>query len=239
MEYAGRKKDTGMSKPLVIFGTAEIASLAKFYFNEDSDYEVKAFTVDDEYCDKDEYEGLPVIPFSKVVDEFPPETFEMHVALSYMKLNRLREAKYHQAKEAGYTLASYVCSKSTVWPDLSHGDNCFILEDQTIQPTVKVGNNVMLWSGNHIGHGTEIGDHTYLASHIVVSGHCKIGQRCFFGVNATLRDFLNIGDDCFIAMDGSVTKDLPAGCVVLGASSTVLPADDRKAQAILKSYFKL
>jgi|TARA_R110000868_G_scaffold224047_2_gene475913 sugar O-acyltransferase (sialic acid O-acetyltransferase NeuD family) len=228
-----------MKKPLVIFGTAEIASLAKFYFTHDSDYDVVAFTADDQYVGSDTYEGLPVVPFSEVTKKYPPETFEMHVALSYMKLNQLREEKYHQAKAEGYTLANYISTKATTWPDLSVGDNCFILEDQTIQPTVKIGNNVMLWSGNHIGHGTHIGDHTYFASHIVVSGHCKIGQRCFFGVNATFKDFLTIGDDVFVAMDASVTKDLPNGSVALGAQSTIFEAEDRRAQKIKKSYFKL
>ena len=163
----------------------------------------------------------------------------MHVALSYMKLNQLREKKYHQAKNAGYSLATYVSSKATTWPDLNVGDNCFILEDQTIQPTVTIRNNVMLWSGNHIGHGTKIGDHSYLASHIVVSGHCNIGKRCFFGVNATLKDFLTIGDDVFVAMDASVTKDLKDGSVVLASSSSVFEADDKRAQKIKKSYFNL
>ena len=36
-----------MSKPLVIFGSAEIAELAKFYFENDSNRKVVAFTVDD------------------------------------------------------------------------------------------------------------------------------------------------------------------------------------------------
>ena len=228
-----------MSKPLVIFGTAEIASLAKFYFLHDSEYEVVAFTVDDAYIESDTYEDLPVIPFSEITEKYSPAEHEMHVALSYTKLNQLREEKYHQAKKAGYKLASYVSSKATSWPDLSIGDNCFILEDQTIQPTVKIGNNVMLWSGNHIGHGTHIGDHTYLASQIVVSGHCKIGQRCFVGVNATFRDFLTVGDDVFIAMDASVTKDLPSGAVAIGTGCDIFEADDRRAQKIKKSYFKL
>ncbi len=228
-----------MPKPLVIFGTAEIAALAKFYFTHDSDYEVVAFTVDDDYVTSDLYEDLPVVPFGEVKEKYSPDNYDMHVALSYMKLNQLREEKYHQVKNAGYKLATYVSSKSTTWPDLSVGDNGFILEDQTIQPTVKIGNNVMLWSGNHIGHGSVIGDHTYLASHIVVSGNCKIGQRCFIGVNATLKDFLTIGDDVFIAMDASVTKDLSNGCVALGTGCEVLDPDDRKAQYIKKSYFKL
>lgn len=226
-------------KPLILFGTAEIAELAKFYFEHDSDYQVAAFTVDDEYVTSDTFQGLPVIPFSELARHYPPDQVEMHVALSYVRLNQLRQEKYEQAKRAGYRLASYVCSKSVTWPDLSIGDNCFILENQTIQPTVKIGNNVMLWSGNHLGHGSVFGDHTYVASHAVISGHCRIGQRCFFGVNVTLRDFCTIGDDVFIAMDASITKDIPSGAVVLGTPGDILEADDRRGQAIKKKYFKL
>jgi len=226
-------------KPLIIFGSSEIAILARYYFDNDSDYEVVAFTVDDDYWEYDSFEGLPLVPWSQVEKRFPADEFDMHVALSYMKLNQLRQEKYEQAKEANYTLASYVCSKSTTWPDLTVGDNCFILEDQTIQPTCIIGNNVMLWSGNHIGHGTKIGDHTYLASHVVLSGHSKIGMRCFFGVNATLRDFLTIGDDCFIAMDASISRDMEAGSVALGSPAVIMSEDDRKARVIKKKYFKL
>ena len=228
-----------MNKKLVIFGTGEIASLANFYFTHDTDYEVVAFTVDDDYCSSSSFEGLPLIPFSKIAEHYPVDQFEMHVALSYMQLNKLREEKYFQAKKKGYTLASYVSSKSTTWADLSIGDNCFILEDQTIQPTVTIGNNVMLWSGNHIGHGTKLGNHTYLASQVVISGNCKVGERCFFGVNATLKDFLTIGDDVFIAMNASVTKNLQSGSVILGAKCTIFESDNSVGERIKNAYFKL
>lgn len=228
-----------MGKPLIIFGNAEIASLAKFYFTNDSDYEVVAFTVDDDYIDCSFYEGLPVVPFSSLTDKYPPSKYSLHVALSYMRLNKLREEKYFQAKAAGYSLVSYVSSKATTWGDLTVGDNCFILENQTIQPGVIIGNNVMLWSGNHIGHGTKIGDHTYLASQVVISGNCKIGQRCFLGVNSTLKDFLTIGDDVFIAMDASVTKDLSSDSTVLAARCSVFDAGDPVGQKIKNSYFKI
>lgn len=227
------------SRELVIFGSAEIAELAHFYFSQDSEYDVVAFTVDDEFVEADTFKGLPLIPWSEAVKRYPPDRYAMHVALSYMKLNRLRQAKFEQAKAAGYTLVSYICSRSATWPDLEMGENCFILENQTIQPTVKLGDNVMLWSGNHIGHGTHIGSHTYFASHIVVSGHCRIGERCFFGVNATLRDFLKVGDEAFIAMDASLTRDVEAGSVVLGAPATVFGPDDPKGRKIRNNYFGL
>jgi len=226
------------TKPLVIFGSGEIATLAKYYFEHDSDYVVAAFTVDDEYVDRDSVEGLPLIPFSKVREKFSPAHHDMFVGLSYAKLNRLREEKFIAAKWAGYHLATYVCSRSVVWPNAKIGENCFILENQTLQPTVIVGDNVMLWSGNHIGHGTHIGDHTYIASHVVVSGHCRIGRRCFLGVNATVRDFCTIADDCFIGMDASVVSNLDAGSVCVGHSGEVFKADDRRAQVLRRKYFE-
>lgn len=224
-------------KPLVIFGAAEMAALARFYFENDTGLRVAAFTVDDDHVDRNDFEGLPLVPWSETTRRFPPGEFEMHVALSYRGLNKLRQEKYLLAKAAGYNLQSYVCSKSVTWPDLAVGDNCFILENQTIQPTCRIGNNVMLWSGNHIGHGTSIADHTYLASHVVLSGHCKIGMRCFFGVNATVRDFITVGDDSFIAMDASVVHDVPAGSVVIGAAGEIYPPEDRRARTLKKKYF--
>ncbi|WP_245213936.1 hypothetical protein [Rhodoferax sp. AJA081-3] len=61
------------------------------------------------------------------------------------------------------------------------GENCFILEDNTLQPFTKIGNNVILWSGNHIGHHGEIHDHVTFTSHVVMSGHCSIGPYSFLG----------------------------------------------------------
>ena len=226
-----------MKKPLVIFGSAEIASLAKLYFTEDSEYEVVGFTVDDEFRDELTYEGLPLVPFSEVVSEFPPGEVMGHVALSYNKLNRLREEKYLGMKAAGYSLASYINSQSAVWPSVSIGDNCFILENQTIQPGCEIGDNVMMWSGNHVGHGTKVANHVYISSHVVISGHCEIGERCFLGVNATIKDFTKLGTEVFVGMGASVVSDLADKSVILSPKSEVFQADDRKARALRRSYF--
>ena len=228
-----------MKNKIIIFGTGEIADLAYFYFNNDSDYTVAAFSCDDEFVEDNLHCGLPLVPLSQLTKEFPPDDYNAHVALSYNKLNQVRAEKYSLMKSIGYSLVSYICSKSVTWPDLSIGDNCFILENQTIQPTVLIGNNVMIWSGNHFGHGCSIGDHTYLSSHICISGHTVIGEKCFVGVNSTFKDFINIGDSVFIAMDASVTKDIPDGAVVVGSPATVFKADNQIAIKLKKKYFNI
>jgi len=187
-----------MKNKLVIFGSGDIAQLAHYYFSNDSLYDVVAFTVDSEYKTVEEFCGLPVIAFSELKAFFSPQDVSVFVALSYSKLNAVRKQKYLAVKAMGYTLASYISSKATVLNQQDIGENCFILEDNTIQPFVKIGNNVTLWSGNHIGHHSIIRDHTFIASHIVVSGGVDIGEQCFIGVNATLRDHIQIGDRCVI-----------------------------------------
>ena len=224
---------------IVLFGTGEIAELAFFYFTNDSNYEVVAFCCDEQYIESELFCGLPLVPFEKIKTKYPPSKYQMHVALSYTKLNQTRELKYTQAKQKGYNLVSYICSKSVSWNDLTIGDNCFILENQTIQPTVEIGNNVMIWSGNHLGHGCKIGDHTYLSSHICISGHTKIGKRCFIGVNSTFKDFIEIGDDVFIGMGASVTKDIDANSSVLSPQSSIFEEEHKVNQSIRKNYFKL
>ena len=199
-----------MKKKLVIFGSGDIAQLAHYYFTSDSQYDVVAFTVDQSYIQGSKFCGLPVIAFEELTHIYPPENYDLFVALSYSKLNTVRKEKYLAAKAVGYRLVSYLSSRATVLNNESIGENCFILEDNTVQPFVRIGNNVTLWSGNHIGHHSVIKDHTFIASHVVVSGGVVIGEQCFIGVNATLRDHIKVGDRCIVGAGALLLADADA-----------------------------
>ena len=206
-------------KKIVIFGTSQLASLAHFYFIHDSPHEVVAFTLDSGYIQENEFRGLPVVSFEEVENLYPPSEYYMFLPISFKQMNYLRKIKYDEAKLKGYSCVSYVSSKATTWPDLKVGENCFIFEDNTIQPFVTIGNNCILWSGNHIGHHTTINDHVFLTSHVVISGCCEIGENSFFGVNATIRDETKIGKASLIGMGAIITKDTPEFSIWLGAKS--------------------
>ena len=208
-----------MRKPLVIFGSGDIAQLAHYYFNTDSNYEVVAFTVDANYIKESEFCGLPVVVFEDVAKKYPPDSYDFFIALSYSKLNTVRKEKFIAAKEMGYKLVSFISSRATVLNEGRIGENCFIFEDNTVQPFVSIGNNVTLWSGNHIGHHSVIHDHTFIASHVVVSGGVEIGEQCFIGVNATLRDHIKIGEKCVIGAGALILADTEAEGVYIGAAT--------------------
>ena len=193
--------------------------MAHYYFSSESDYDVTGFTVDAAYVKDPTFCGLPVVAFEDVLDRFAPADFEMFVALSYSRLNAVRKEKYLAAKAKGYRLASFVSPAATVRNDGKIGENCFVFEDNTIQPFVRIGNNVTLWSGNHIGHHSTIKDHCFIASHVVVSGGVEIGEQCFVGVNATLRDHIRIGDRCVVGAGALLLADAEAEGVYIGPAT--------------------
>lgn len=203
-----------MKRPIVIFGTGEIAELADFYFTHDSDFEVAGFTVDESYMKGCEFRGRDVVAFERVTEVFPPAQFALFVALSYAKINEIRTEKVAAARARGYQLASYLSSRATVFSGFELNENCFILEDNTIQPFARVGKNVTLWSGNHIGHHSVVEDDVFVASHVVVSGGVRIGRGSFVGVNVTLRDHVTIGQKCVLGAGALILEDQPDFSVV-------------------------
>jgi sugar O-acyltransferase (sialic acid O-acetyltransferase NeuD family) len=211
---------------LIIFGSGDIAQIADYYFKIDSDHEVVAFTVNKQYIKEHTLDGRPVVPFEDIEKTYPPSQFKMFIAISYAGLNKIRAAKYNEAKAKGYELVSYISSHCTYLSQFPCGDNCFIFEDNTIQPFVKIGNNVTLWSGNHIGHHSTIHDHNFISSHVVISGHCTIGSYCFLGVNSATHHWVNIAPETILAAGATVSKDtdkqdvwVPAKSVKLGKKS--------------------
>ncbi|MBS1550602.1 MAG: acetyltransferase [Bacteroidetes bacterium] len=217
------------TKKLVIAGNTSNARLARYFFDIDSDYEVVAFSVNKEYIKEDTFEGLPLVSLEEIEKSYPASGYEMFVAVGYTNMNKIREKLYHYCKEKGYTLANYISSRCSFLTQFPTGDNCFILEDNTIQPYVKIGNNVVLWSGNHIGHDVKIEDHNFISSHVVISGFVTVKRNCFIGVNATLRDAITIAPETLIAAGAIIMKDTEEKGVYLPARSTKF---DKKSDEI-------
>ncbi len=192
---------------VVLFGAGKIAEVAYYYLTNDSPHDVLAFTVDKEYLTQSTLLGLPVVPFEEVEELFPPDSAKMLVAVGYTDLNRMRAAKYTEAKAKGYELISYVSTRASNFGNINIGENCLILENQSLQPFSRIGNNVIVWSGNHIGHHSTIEDHCFITSHIVISGNTTVEPYCFIGVNATIGHGITIGRESMIGAGCMLTKD--------------------------------
>ncbi|MEJ2650118.1 MAG: acetyltransferase [Sedimentisphaerales bacterium] len=223
---------------LIIFGAGDIAEIAYYYFTHDSEHTVAGFVVDKEYRKGDNFLSLPLIDFEVAVKLYPPEKYKMFIALSYAKMNKIRAEKFYKAKELDYQLVSYLSSRCSYLTDNPIGENCFILEDNTIQPFVKIGNNVTLWSGNHIGHHSVIEDHCFISSHVVVSGHVHINKYCFIGVNVSLHNAIRIAPETLIGAGSVITADTVEKSVYVPPRTTLLrkKSDDIEFFSLIERF---
>jgi sugar O-acyltransferase (sialic acid O-acetyltransferase NeuD family) len=197
-----------MTKDLVIVGSASFAQLVRDYFVEFTDKNVVAFSVHKKFIEEKEVYSLPLTPLEEITKNFPPDQFDLFVAIGYGKMNSTREKIYSDLKELGYSFATFIYPSIKIWSTNKIGDNVFIFEDNTIQPYVHIGNNTVLWSGNHIGHHSKIGDHCFISSHVVISGHNTLGDNIFMGVNSTTHDSITIGNKALIAAGALITRNV-------------------------------
>lgn len=204
-------------KNLIIFGIGEIAELAHYYFTNDSDYSVEAFCIDKDFKSCETFCDLEVFEFEDLEKTFETNKYHVFIALSYTEMNDLRARKVNEAQNKGFQIASYISSKATTFNDFFCGLNCFILEDNTIQPYVKIGNNVTLWSGNHIGHHSKIKDNSFISSHVVVSGGVTVGKNSFLGVNSTINDQITLGEYTLVASGALINKNTNDYSICIGS----------------------
>ncbi|WP_247234969.1 acetyltransferase [Telluribacter sp. SYSU D00476] len=208
---------------VIIFGIMDTAELAHYYLQHDSEHEVVAFTVNREYLREESFRGLPLVAFEDVETLFPPQEYQFFAPMTGRNMNRNREKIYNEVKAKGYSFISYISSHATILDKSVVGDNCFILEDNTIQPFTTIGNNVVLWSGNHIGHHGQIKDHVFFTSHVVMSGHCVIESYSFFGVNSTIRDYTHVAQGTLVGMAAAITKDTEEWGIYIGNPAKKVP----------------
>jgi sugar O-acyltransferase (sialic acid O-acetyltransferase NeuD family) len=217
-------------KPLVIFGASQFADLVRYYFAEEARRPIAAFTVDDDYASVSSRDGLPVVPFSRVQQEYPPDRFAMFVALGPHGVNRLRAERYDAALEKGYELSSFISARADVWPGLSYGPNTLITESSVIMAFTSIGANVVLF-GARIGHHSTIDDHCMLSG-AALAGGVHVGERTFIGVNASVREQVRIGRRNVIGAGAVILKNTHDDAVHAVHHTRALKASSRRFNVV-------
>lgn len=216
-------RTTPGAEKVVLFGTGDMAATICMHLRHDSAHEVVAFTVDRAYLDRDEFFGLPVVPYEEVTRRYPPDRFRMMVAISFSKANRLRAECVRRAKEQGYALLTYISSRSMAWPGAVVGENCRIGSFSVLQPFARLGDNVFVGDGVVVGHHSSIGDHCFLASGCTVAGEVTIGPYSFLGTGCTVRNKVSIAPETVIGAGAVILQDTIAKGVYLAANAEALP----------------
>ena len=209
------------NKKLLIYGNGEMAQLMYHYFTHDSDYEVVAFTADEEYMTETTLCGLDMIPFASVEERYPPGSTEMFVAIGYARM-RNRKVMYEKAKSKGYSLANYISSQAHLSPGVRIGENNAFLSGVIVEPFCEIGNNNMFNSGVTVCHHTVVKDHSFLAARVLIGGRCLINDGCFFGFGCVVLQYKTMEQESLVGANALLLSDTRAYGRYLGSPARLV-----------------
>lgn len=217
---------------IVVFGAGQIADVARAYIDAHGGDRIVAFTVDGSHLAADTFAGRPLVAWEDLERLYPPDRVKLLGPLSFRRLNAFRRERHLEAKSRGYDFASFVHSSCHVHAE-HVGENCFILENCTLQPFSRIGDGVMIWSSTHVGHHATIGDHCFLSTHVGISSNVVLGEECFLAGKASIDYGRTVGARSFLGPAAVVLEDLPPESVVLGETSPVSRFSSRRLKRFL------
>jgi len=114
--------------------------------------------------------------------------------------------------------------------EATFGDRCFVGPWVEVQNDVVCGNNVRIQSHSLICEGMRIGDDVFIGHGVMTANsrypvagaaewQCeppRIGNGVSIGSNATILPGVTIGDGAVVGAGALVSRDVPAGAVVIG-----------------------
>ncbi len=183
---------------LVIYGNSDFAELMHYYFTSDSQYEVVGFCVDKEYIKSKTFLDKPLVSFDKVDKIFPPEKFNMFVAVGYKSM-RLRKTLFDKTLSLGYKHVNYISSNAHIDSSNIIGENNALLHNVVLEPFAKIGNNNIINTNAIICHHSEIKDDCFVAARSTIGGFSILNNNCFIGFSSTILQKLTIESETLIA----------------------------------------
>jgi sugar O-acyltransferase (sialic acid O-acetyltransferase NeuD family) len=199
-------------KPVIVFGNQDSASTTHYYLSADSPYQVAAFTVDQDRITSSSHQGLPVIPFENVQEEFPPDQFNFIFPAGFQisnpyNTNLFRQTRYTLIKSMGYEFINYISSRAMVATNVKIGENVLIYEGAIVQPFVEIGNNTIVRSGVNLGHHCVVKDHCFISAEVTIGSRTSIGSQTFVGLNTTILNSITIADQSFIGSSTLINRN--------------------------------
>ena len=178
--------------------------------------------VDDEYLNADIFLDKPLVGLSVLNQLYPPDEYEIFIAVGYKKINTIREQIFNKVKEKGYKCVSYIHPTAVIAKDFVLNENTFILENVTIQPNVQIGQNTIIFPNAVVCHDSKIGANSFIASSVCINGFVEAGSNIFLGANSTIRNNISIGNKCLVGAGCTVLKDLKDNSVCKSAENIFL-----------------
>lgn len=154
-------------------------------------------------------------------DEFSLLPAENKFVVIAIANNKIRERIANRLIEAGCTHWHIQCESVITMDDVRMGEGALLGSFVLLTSNIRIGKFFHANHYSHVAHDCVIGDFVTFAPGVRCNGNVHIEDYAYIGTGAMLRQGtpekpLRIGKGAVVGMGAVVTKDVPAGTVVVG-----------------------
>ena len=183
-----------MKRKLIIFGNSSFAEMVAYYFEEQANYTVVAFTAHERFITTPQINLRPVIPFESISKEFKASEHDFFVALEHGRQNVARAEVIEEARTLGYQLTSFISPLAHLSSRAQVGAHCLILEKTILQYGVVIGANSIIGANSFFGQSCQVGQHNFFGNSFFADRHSIIGSYSIFGSHVRIAEAITIHD---------------------------------------------
>ena len=127
-----------------------------------------------------------------------------------------RRSVYERARALGFRFVTvrHAAACIDVYATIEQGAQ--VLAGAVVQTGVVIGENAIINTGALVDHDCQISAHVHIAPGSCLSGNVKVLCGAHVGTGATVIQGITIGERAIVGAGAVVTKDVPAGALVLG-----------------------
>lgn len=196
-------------KKVIIFGLNKLSEIVAYHLEKDERYELVAFTVDEQFIDKEVFMEKPIIPFSTLVTGYPAAEYKIILTIGYSNMNNVRMQKFDELRKLHYKVENYIHPSVQTFQE-HIGEGNIILENCTIGPFVELGDGNIIYPSTTIAHHTRIGDFNFFSIGCAVAGGVCIQNNSFLGINCTIRDNVKVADYTLVGAGAYIDRNTDA-----------------------------
>lgn len=222
-----------MKRKLYIFGTKNFAEMCHYYFFTDSDYEVAGFTLDDAYMQETSFLGLPVVPYEELKKSASRDDIAIFIAIGISEINELRAKKFFEVQRDGFTLASFVSTRSHVPTGFIAHPNTMVMDHVATHPHIRVGCNSIIWSNTRMAFRSAVGDHAWVTS-ATLGETSYVGDYTFVGIGAVIGPFVRLGTHNLIGAGAMILENTADNAIYRSPKSVASRATTLRARSLIK-----